>query len=124
MQDFRLVKTELFAVNHANPMDTHFDIEDVEMIPLDNNKVDSEIVEIVEAAPVMDVRGLEEQEPAKEVEEEAKEAEEDAVTEVKEIEAEELPQLPYLSVLRGDASQVITVSDWSLKTLCCALIGQ
>ena len=108
-------------------MDSHFDIEDVEMIPLDNNKVDSEIVEIVEAAPVMDVRGLEEQEPAKEVEEE------EAVTEVKEVEAEELPQLPYLSVLRGDASQVITVSDWSMKThtvlslvnddLCCFLIG-
>ena len=103
-------------------MDTHFDIEDVEMIPLDNNKVDSEIVEIVEAAPVMDVRGLEEQEPAKEIKDAVKE--EEAVTEVKEIEAEELPQLPYLSVLRGDASQVITVSDWSLKTLCCALIGQ
>ena len=45
-------------------MDSHFDIEDVEMIPLDNNKVDSEVVEIIEAAPVMDVRGLEEQEPA------------------------------------------------------------
>ena len=121
MQDLRLVKTVKFAVNHANPMDTHFDIEDVEMIPLDNNKVDSDIVEIVEAAPVMDVRGLEEQEPAKEVEEEAKEEED--VTEVKELEAEELPQLPYLSVLRGDASQVITVYDWSLKTLCWSLIG-
>ena len=99
-----------FAVSHANPMDSHFDIEEVEMIPLDNNKVDSEIVEIVEAAPVMDVRGLEEQEPTKEEEEAVKEA----VTEVRELEAEELPQLPYLSVLRGDASQVIMASDWSI----------
>merc|ERR1712117_17294 len=54
---------------------------------------DSDIVEIVEAAPVMDVRGLEE----------------------KEIEAEELPQLPYLSVLRGDASQ--EARDWSERLL-------
>ena len=89
-------------------MDSHFDIEDVEMIPLDNNKVDSEVVEIIEAAPVMDVRGLEEQEPVKDEEQEA-------VTEVKE--AEELPQLPYLSVLRGEASQVITASDWSVKLM-------
>ena len=95
-------------------MDSNFDIEEVEMIPLDNNKVDSEIVEIVEAAPVMDVRGLEEQEPAKEEEEAVKEEQEEAVTEIKELEAEELPQLPYLSVLRGDASQVILASDWSM----------
>ena len=87
-------------------MDSHFDIEDVEMIPMDNNKVDSGVVEIIEAAPVMDVRGLEEQEPVKE---------EEAVTEVKE--AEELPQLPYLSVLRGEASQVITASDWSVRLM-------
>merc|ERR1719446_1508784 len=92
------------GLNHANPMDSHFDIEDVEMIPLDNNKVDSEVVEIIEAAPVMDVRGLEEQEPVKE---------EEAVTEVKE--AEELPQLPYLSVLRGEASQ--EARDWSERLL-------
>ena len=124
-------------MNHANPMDSHFDIEEVEMIPLDNNKVDSDIVEIVEAAPVMDVRGLEEQEPAKEevaVKEAVKEAQEEAVTEVKELEAEELPQLPYLSVLRGDASQVIMASDWSIlskdvlslvsKGSFCSLIGQ
>ena len=111
------VKTEIFSVNHANPMDSHFDIEDVEMIPLDNNKVDSEVVEIIEAAPVMDVRGLEEQEPVKEQEQEA-------VTEVKEAEAEELPQLPYLSVLRGEASQVMTASDWSVRLmLCCHWSG-
>merc|ERR1712117_531029 len=54
---------------------------------------DSDIVEIVEAAPVMDVRGLE----------------------VKEAEAEELPQLPYLSVLRGEASQ--EARDWSERLL-------
>ena len=90
-------------------MDSHFDIEDVEMIPLDNNKVDSEVVEIIEAAPVMDVRGLEEQEPVKEQE---------AVKEVKE--AEELPQLPYLSVLRGEASQVMPASDWSVKLMLCS----
>ena len=105
------LKTEIFSVNHANPMDSHFDIEDVEMIPLDNNKVDSEVVEIIEAAPVMDVRGLEEQEPAKEQE---------AVTEVKEAEAEELPQLPYLSVLRGEASQVMTASDCSVRLMLCS----
>ena len=111
------VKTEVFSVNHANPMDSHFDIEDVEMIPLDNNKVDSEVVEIIEAAPVMDVRGLEEQEPVKEAEQEA---EQEAVTEVKEAEAEELPQLPYLSVLRGEASQVMTASDWSVRLMLCS----
>ena len=85
-------------------MDSHFDIADVEMIPLDNNKADAEVVENIEVAPVMDVRGLEEQEPVTEVKEVAQERE-----------AEELPQLPYLSVLRGDAEQ--EARDWSERLL-------
>ena len=73
-----------FLVEHENPMDTHFDSKDVEMI-----KMDSE-TEKVEAAPVMDVRGLEEQEPEK--------TSEEPVVSVEEFKE---PAFPYLSVLRN-----------------------
>merc|ERR1719412_729794 len=72
------------ALDHANPMDTHFDSADVEMIP----------TEVEEAAPVMDVRDLEEQLPEKP-------SEEPVVT----VEEFQEPDLPYLSVLRNSVEE-------------------
>merc|ERR1719436_1194564 len=71
------------ALDHANPMDTHFDSADVEMIA-----TQAEVEEKEEkVAPVMDVRGLEEQEP--------------------EVTVEEFQEhdLPYLSVLRNNVEE-------------------
>merc|ERR1719245_1258048 len=63
------------ALEHSNPMDSHFDSEDVEVFTVpheDITKTESaaEVVENVDAAPVMDVRGLEEQEPLEAMKEE------------------------------------------------------
>merc|ERR1719245_2330924 len=63
------------ALEHQNPMDSHFDSEDVEVFTVpheDITKTESaaEVVENVDAAPVMDVRGLEEQEPLEAMKEE------------------------------------------------------
>merc|ERR1719412_687989 len=74
------------ALDHANPMDRHFDSADVEMIPTE--------VEEEKAAPVMDVRDLEEQQPEKP-------SEEPAVT----VEEFQEPDLPYLSVLRNSVEE-------------------
>merc|ERR1719361_3377076 len=76
------------ALDHANPMDTHFDSADVEMIP---TEVEEEKEKV---APVMDVRGLEEQEPEKT-------SEEPVVT----VEEFQEPDLPYLSVLRNSVEE-------------------
>ena len=73
-------------MDHANPMDTHFDSADVEMIPT--------VVEMEKAAPVMDVRGLEEQQPEKT-------SPEPVVT----VEEFQEPDLPYLSVLRNSVEE-------------------
>jgi len=72
------------ALEHENPMDTHFDSNDVEMIQMDAD------VKEVEKAPVMDVRGLEEQEPEK-----------NAVEPLISVEEFHEAELPYLSVLRN-----------------------
>jgi len=72
------------ALEHENPMDTHFDSNDVEMIQTDAD------VKEVEKAPVMDVRGLEEQEPV--------ETNDKPLVSVEEFHEAELP---YLSVLRN-----------------------
>jgi len=72
------------ALEHENPMDTHFDSNDVEMIQTDAD------VKEVEKAPVMDVRGLEEQEPV-----------ETDVKPLVSVEEFHEAELPYLSVLRN-----------------------
>merc|ERR1740137_489040 len=60
------------ALEHANPMDTHFNSNDVEVFHDEDEDItknsDAEVTEVesekVAEEPVMDVRGLEEQEPA------------------------------------------------------------
>merc|ERR1712128_397382 len=58
------------ALEHANPMDTHFNSNDVEVFHDEDEDItkssDAEVTEGEKVAeePVMDVRGLEEQEPA------------------------------------------------------------
>jgi len=76
------------ALEHENPMDTHFDSADVEMI---HTAAD---VKKVEAAPVMDVRGLEEQEPEK--------SSQEPLVSVEEFQEHDLP---YLSVLRNSVEE-------------------
>ena len=76
-----------FLVEHENPMDTHFDSNDVEMIHGTINEMDADVKE-VEKAPVMDVRGLEEPE---------KTSDKPAVS----VEEFHESDLPYLSVLRN-----------------------
>ena len=76
---------DCFPVDHANPMDTHFDSADVEMIPTE--------VQEEKAAPVMDVRGLEELPE--------KSSQEPLVT----VEEFHEPDLPYLSVLRNSVEE-------------------
>merc|ERR1712025_807935 len=102
------------ALEHSNPMDSHFDSEDVEVFTVpheDITKTESaaEVVENVDAAPVMDVRGLEEQEPLESVKDELKE---ESRASAEEWEVEELP---YLSVLRNSVEE--RARDWSEKML-------
>jgi hypothetical protein len=75
------------ALEHENPMDTHFDSNDVEMIHGMINEKDADVKE-VEKAPVMDVRGLEEPEKT---------------SDKPKVSVEEFhdSDLPYLSVLRN-----------------------
>ena len=101
----------MLLVEKINPMDPHFNNDDVEVFTVDNNintKTESaaEIVENVDAAPVMDVRGLEEQEPVTEVREEP------ANVNVEEFTVKDLP---YLSVLRNNVEE--QARDWSEKLL-------
>merc|ERR1719361_813117 len=70
------------ALEHENPMDTHFDSNDVEMIQMDAEV--KEVEKEAEKAPVMDVRGLEEPEKP-----------------VVSVEEFQEPNFPYLSVLRN-----------------------
>merc|ERR1719422_1716114 len=101
------------ALEHSNPMDSHFNSEDVEVFEVDSNKKTSEplvfaepIEEKVEAAPVMDVRGLEEQEPIKEEKVEPHKGSVEEFT---------VKDLPYLSVLRNNVEE--DARDWSEKIL-------
>merc|ERR1711973_537842 len=91
-------------------MDSHFDSEDVEVFTVpheDITKTESaaEVVENVDAAPVMDVRGLEEQEPLEAIKEEPRVS----------VEEWEVEELPYLSVLRNSVEE--RARDWSEKML-------
>merc|ERR1712117_986917 len=66
----------------------------------------AEIVENVDAAPVMDVRGLEEQDPVTEVRQEPAQGSVEEFT---------VKDLPYLSVLRNNVEE--QARDWSEKLL-------
>ena len=88
------------AVDHANPMDAHFNSDDVEMI---HEEKEEDVVpsaplsvEFEVKAPVMDVRGLEEQQPEL-AKDEAKQEESKT--------ADEFNSLPYLSVLRNTVEE-------------------
>ena len=78
------------SVERANPLDAHFDSADVEMFP---TKAELE-VEKEKAAPVMDVRDLEEQQPEK--------TSQEPLVAVEEFQEQELP---YLSVLRNSVEE-------------------
>merc|ERR1712235_81609 len=86
------------------------DSEDAEVFTVpheDITKTESaaEVVENVDAAPVMDVRGLEEQEPLEAIKEEPRVS----------VEEWEVEELPYLSVLRNSVEE--RARDWSEKML-------
>ena len=85
------------GLDHANPMDSQFSSDDVEVFTVDSVKPATEAAatEAEEKSPVMDVRGLEEQQPKQEPKQEPEEAK----VEAKEFASE---KLPYLSVLRNE----------------------
>merc|ERR1719209_2593940 len=100
------------ALEHANPMDTHFNSNDVEVFHDEDEDVgnnnESEITEVESAKiatePVMDVRGLEEQEP------ELPKAE--VVESVEDFGAKEYP---FLSVLRNTVEENERISQQILS---------
>merc|ERR1719193_2013365 len=100
------------ALEHANPMDTHFNSNDVEVFHDKGEDVaknsESAITEAesekVEKEPVMDVRGLEDQEP------ELPKAE--VVQTVEDFEAKEYP---FLSVLRNTVEENERISQQILS---------
>jgi len=100
------------ALEHANPMDTHFNSNDVEVFHDKDEDVakisESDITEAqsekVEKEPVMDVRGLEEQEP------ELPKAE--VVESVEDFGAKEYP---FLSVLRNTVEENERISQQILS---------
>jgi len=100
------------ALEHANPMDTHFNSNDVEVFHDEDEDVgnnnEPEIAEIesekVATEPVMDVRGLEEQEP------ELPKAE--VVESVEDFGAKEYP---FLSVLRNTVEENERISQQILS---------
>merc|ERR1719245_2091951 len=83
--ELKPVKMAGDALEHANPMDSHFDSADAEIIPTKTK------VEKLEAAPVMDVRGLEEEQEQKK-----------PLVSVEEFQEHDLP---YLSVLRNSVEE-------------------
>ena len=88
------------GLDHANPMDSQFSSDDVEVFTVDSVKPATEAAatEAEEKSPVMDVRGLEEQQPKQEPKQEPEEAK----VEAKEFASE---KLPYLSVLRNEVGE-------------------
>ena len=88
------------GLDHANPMDSQFSSDDVEVFTVDSGKPATEAAakEVEEKSPVMDVRGLEEQQPKQEPKQEPEEAK----VEAKEFASE---KLPYLSVLRNEVGE-------------------
>eukprot|EP00091_Calanus_sinicus_P007526 TRINITY_DN1860_c0_g1_i11.p1 TRINITY_DN1860_c0_g1~~TRINITY_DN1860_c0_g1_i11.p1 ORF type:complete len:690 (-),score=217.93 TRINITY_DN1860_c0_g1_i11:431-2314(-) len=100
------------ALEHANPMDTHFNSNDVEVFHDEDEDIakinDSEVSEVerekVENEPVMDVRGLEEQEP------ELPKAQ--VIQSVEDFGAKEYP---FLSVLRNTVEENERISQQILS---------
>merc|ERR1719466_218019 len=100
------------ALEHANPMDTHFNSNDVEVFHDEDEDIvktnDAEVTEVesekVEKEPVMDVRGLEDQEP------ELPKAE--VVQTVEDFGAKEYP---FLSVLRNTVEENERISQQILS---------
>ena len=88
------------GLDHANPMDSQFSSDDVEVFTVDSVKpaIEAAATEAEEKSPVMDVRGLEEQQPKQEPKQEPEEAK----VEAKEFASE---KLPYLSVLRNEVGE-------------------
>ena len=83
------------GLDHANPMDSQFSSDDVEVFTVDSGKP---ATEAEEKSPVMDVRGLEEQQPKQEPKQEPEEAK----VEAKEFASE---KIRYLSVLRNEVGE-------------------
>ena len=92
------------GLDHANPMDSQFSSDDVEVFTVDSGKPATEAAanEAEEKSPVMDVRGLEEQQPKQQPKQEPEEAKVEAKVEAKEFASE---KLPYLSVLRNEVGE-------------------
>merc|ERR1711892_1553497 len=100
------------ALEHANPMDTHFNSNDVEVFHDEDEDItknsDAEVTEVesekVAEEPVMDVRGLEEQEPAL--------AKAQVIKSVEDFGAKEYP---FLSVLRNTVEENERISQQILS---------
>merc|ERR1712128_332028 len=97
------------ALEHANPMDTHFNSNDVEVFHDEDEDVvktnDAEVTEVesekVEKEPVMDVRGLEEQEPE--------------LPKLESVEDFSAKEYPFLSVLRNTVEENERISQQILS---------
>ena len=93
------------AVEHENPMDVHFNSNDVEVFhAADDTNADAEVIEVTEAveepeavAPVMDVWAVEAPEAG-----------------IKELQAE---QLPFLSVLQNTVAENDRMTEQLLQRL-------
>jgi len=99
------------ALEHANPMDTHFNSNDVEIFHDEDSKNEDEDVknkdediksEKVETEPVMDVRNLEEQEPK-------------SLPQVLSVEDFSAKEYPFLSVLRNTVEENERISQQILS---------
>ena len=96
-------------VEHANPMDTHFNSNDVEVFHDEDEDIvktnDAEVTEVesekVEKEPVMDVRGLEEQEPE--------------LPKLESVEDFSAKEYPFLSVLRNTVEENERISQQILS---------
>merc|ERR1719186_1677511 len=97
------------ALEHANPMDTHFNSNDVEVFHDDDEDIvktnDAEVTEVesekVEKEPVMDVRGLEEQEPE--------------LPKLESVEDFSAKEYPFLAVLRNTVEENERMSEQLLQ---------
>ena len=102
------------GLDHANPMDSQFSSDDVEVFTVDSVKP---ATEAEEKSPVMDVRGLEEQQPKQEPKQEPEEAK----VEAKEFASE---KLPYLSVLRNEVGESARYLDIHIYNIYYLQVGE
>ena len=102
------------GLDHANPMDSQFSSDDVEVFTVDSVKP---ATEAEEKSPVMDVRGLEEQKPKQEPKQEPEEAK----VEAKEFASE---KLPYLSVLRNEVGESARYLDIHIYNIYYLQVGE